>query len=104
MLDQHIAAFVARGLRQRGVDVLTANEAERCGLSDADQLRLASRNGRVVVTFDPDYLTLAAGGINHAGVAYCRARKYRPSQLLHVLLALHGHLDREDMANHVEFL
>ena len=35
-LDQHIASLVANGLRQRGVDVLTADEADRCGLPDAD--------------------------------------------------------------------
>jgi hypothetical protein len=37
-LDQHIPSAVAQGLRRRGVDILTTQEADRCGYSDLDQL------------------------------------------------------------------
>ncbi len=48
--DEHIARAVIRGLRQRGVDVLTVPEAEMMGASDEAHLALASSQGRVVFT------------------------------------------------------
>jgi hypothetical protein len=42
-LDQHIYGAVAHGLRQRGFDVLTAQDAGRCGLPDPDQLAFGRR-------------------------------------------------------------
>jgi predicted nuclease of predicted toxin-antitoxin system len=102
--DQHIPGAVAVGLRQRGVDVLTAQEAGRCGLPDPDQLTWATAEDRVVVTFDSDYLALNASGLSHAGIAWCPATKYSIGQLVHVLLLVHGVLERDDMRNHVEHL
>jgi predicted nuclease of predicted toxin-antitoxin system len=68
-MDQHYPASVTEGLRRRGVDVLTAQEAERCGLPDPEQLAFATVGDRVMVTFDSDYLALQRSGISHAGVA-----------------------------------
>jgi len=103
-LDQHIPVAVARGLRRRGVDVLTAQEAERCSLSDEEQLLLAQADGRVLVTFDDDFLSLAASGIRHAGIAFCTAAKYSIGELIYALLLLHAVLSPADMRNHIEFL
>jgi predicted nuclease of predicted toxin-antitoxin system len=102
--DQHIPAAVANALRQRGVDVLTAQDAARCGLPDTEQLVFATSQERVVVTFDTDYLALDASGLQHAGIAWCPATKYSIGQLIQALLVLHGVLDRAAMLNHVEYL
>lgn len=102
--DEHIASLVMRGLRQRGIDVLTADEAGRSGLPDPDQFKFATTEERVIVTFDADYLQLAATTEGHFGIAYCHATKYSASQLLQLLIVLHGVMDREEMRNHVEFL
>ncbi len=103
-LDEHVATLVARGLRQRGADVLTIGEAGRSGMPDPDQLRFAAAQQRVVVTFDADYLQLATSGAEHYGVAYCHPTKYSPAQLLQILIVLFGVMDREERRNHVEFL
>jgi predicted nuclease of predicted toxin-antitoxin system len=84
--------------------VLTAQYAGRCGLTDAQQLQLASADQRVMVTFDSDFLALDATGIQHAGIAWCQERKYTVGQLLHALLLVHSVLERDDMRNHVEYL
>jgi hypothetical protein len=102
--DQHIPAAVAQGLRQRGIDVLTAQDAGRCSVPDADQLQFALTEERVVVTFDPDFLALAVSGVPHAGIAWCLATKYTIGPLIYALLLVHGVLDRDDMRNHVEYL
>jgi hypothetical protein len=102
--DQHVPGAVTAGMRQHGVDVLTAQEAGRCGLPDADQLAFATAAGRVVVTFDTDYLALDSGGQQHAGIAWCPATKYSIGDLIRALLLMHGVLDSDDMRNHVEYL
>ena len=57
-LDEHIPKSVVEGLRRRGVDVFTVHEAGRSGDSDEKQLAFATREGRVLVTFDDDFLRL----------------------------------------------
>jgi hypothetical protein len=102
--DQHMQGAVLVGLRQQGVDVLTAQEAERCGLPDHDQLAFATAQQRVMVTFDTDYLALHRSGAQHAGIAWCPATKYRIGQLVQMLMLLHGVTDRESMRNSLEYL
>jgi len=102
--DQHIPFAVARGLRRRGVDVLTAHEADRCGLPDLDQLEYASELGRVLVTFDADFVILSARGIDHQGIAFCTASKHSIGELIYALLLVHDLLTLEDLINHIEFI
>ncbi len=102
--DQHIAPAVARGLRRRGVDVLTAQEASRRSLSEPDQLQFAAAEERAIMTCDQDYLALHASGVLHAGIVWCRATKYTIGQLIQLVFLLHQTTDRDRMRNHVEYL
>jgi hypothetical protein len=102
--DQHIPAAVAQGLRQRGIEVLTAQDAGRCGSPDPQQLQFALAEDRMLVTFDTDYLALAAAGAAHAGIAYCHPTKYSVGQPLSILVVLHGVFNRDEVRNHVEYL
>ena len=102
--DQHIPGAVARGLRRRGVEVLTAQEAGRCGNIDWEQLEFAYENEYVVVSFDSDFLALVASGVPHNGVAFCPATKYTIGELIYALLLVSDVLDMSDMRNHIEFL
>lgn len=102
--DQHMWATLAQGLRAHGVDVLTAQDAGRCGLPDPDQLAFATAEDRVVMTFDSDYVALHNAGTPHAGIAWCVERKYKVGDLLKALLLIHGVLDRDDMRNRLEYL
>ena|SRR5438093_565388 len=87
-----------------GINVLTAQEAGRCGLADTDQLKFATANERVMVTFDPDFLALHSSGMQHAGIAWSHMLKYSIGQLIFMLVLLHAVLDRHDMKNRVEYL
>jgi predicted nuclease of predicted toxin-antitoxin system len=102
--DQHVAGAVVRGLRRRGVDVLTAHEAGRCGIPDPEQLQFATENERVVMTFDPDYLALHRSGVQHAGIAWCPATQYTIGELVQLLYLLYMVTDRDAMRNHVEYI
>lgn len=103
-MDQHIPAAVSNGLVRHGINVLTSQDAGRCGLPDADQLAFATSEHRVMVTFDSDYLALHGSGITHGGIAWCPAQKHSIGQLIQALLLVHGVLDRDSMCNHVECL
>lgn len=103
-LDEHYPYPVSQGLRRHGVDVLTTQEAGRCGSPDVDQLAFAAGNGSVMVSFDPDYLALHKSGVPHAGIAWCQEQKHTVGQLIQALLLLHGVLDSDSMRNHVEYL
>lgn len=103
-MDQHFPGPVSRALARHGIDVLTAQEAGRCGLDDPDQLAFAAADGRVTVTFDTDYLALHYAGNQHAGIAWCEEQKYRVGELFHLLLTLHGVFTSDEMKNHIEYL
>ena len=49
-LDEDVDVALASALRQRGIDVLTTQEAGHLGLPDADQLRFAAQAGRAFFT------------------------------------------------------
>lgn len=102
--DQNMTAAVAVGLRVRGIEVLTAQDAGRCGLSDPDQLAFATAAGRVLVTFDPDYLSLHATGAAHTGIVWTPSEKHSIGQLISELELLHGVYTADDMINRLEYL
>ena len=99
---------VARGLRRRGVDVITAAELRRKALTDTEQLEFAQRSGRVIYTTDRHFLALVAAwlqeGIDFPGVAYHPPAALTKGQAIQALLLLHEAYDPADMTNRVEFL
>ena len=102
--DQHVPAAVPRALHRRGVDVLTTQQTSRCGESDTVELEFATAQARIMVTFDDDFLRLAASGIHHYGIAFCSVKRYTISELIYSLLILHSVLAPDDMIDHVEFI
>lgn len=101
--DEHIHSAVAGGLRRRGVDVLTVQEAGRSGFSDREQLAFALTEQRVMVTMDSDFLTLAVEDISHAGIGYANPRT-TIGDLIRALMLLSDVLTPAEMADHVEYL
>lgn len=101
--DEHIPSAVIRGLRQRGVDIVSVADAALMGAADIAHVRFARSEHRVIVTQDDDFLRLAAGGESHAGIVYA-PQHTSVSALIHGLLLIHRVLDAEEMFGHVEFL
>ena len=101
--DEHIAGAVVHGLRQRGVDVVTAAEAGLLQAPDDRLLSYARTEGRVMVTQDFDFLVLDSAGNDHAGIAF--ARQGTPvRRILHGLMLIHHVLSADEMIRHVEYL
>jgi hypothetical protein len=88
----------------RGIDVITAQEAGRCGFHDSKQLDFSTQEGRVIVTFDSDYRVLRSSGISHAGIAWAPVQKYSIGGVLAALILLHAVYSADDMLNQLEYL
>ncbi len=72
-LDENLSPVIARLLRDRGVDAISAHEAGRHQADDRAQLIFATGEDRVIVTADVgDFLVLSsraiAANIQHAGI------------------------------------
>lgn len=101
--DEHVQTSVVKGLRLRGVDVLTTQQAGMLGASDEDHLALAASHGMVIFTQDDDFLRLHTRGINHTGIVYAR-QQMSVSDIIRGLISIYQVLNACDMQNHVEFL
>jgi predicted nuclease of predicted toxin-antitoxin system len=103
-VDEHISKSIVRGLRQRGVEVLTLSEAKMVGAEDEDHLIYALKGGYVVVTFDADFLRLHARGVKHAGIVYGQQEEARIGDVIRGLMLIYEILSAEDMMGKIEFL
>jgi predicted nuclease of predicted toxin-antitoxin system len=102
-MDECVAAAVADGLRRRGVDVLTVEDAGLLGASDAEHLDRARREGRVIFTQDDDFLRLHAAGEQHAGIVYA-PQQSGTGEIIRGLMLIHGVLEDHEMTDHLEYL
>ena len=59
LTDENVDPDVVAGLRRLGFDVLDVVESGRAGAGDVELLREATSRGRVVLTHDADFGTLA---------------------------------------------
>lgn len=103
-LDEHIPKAVAEGLRRRGIDVLTVQEAGRVGDPDRKHLAFAALKRRVLVTFDDDFLALDAAGATHSGIVFSQAGKRSVGELIESLVLIANVIEPEEMKNHIEFI
>ena len=72
--------------------------------SDIDQLSYSTREGRVLVTVDDDFLQLANTGVFHAGIVFCTARRRSIGSLAQSLIALERRTATSGMNNAIEFV
>jgi predicted nuclease of predicted toxin-antitoxin system len=101
--DEHVSQAVVRGLRRRGVDVVTAVDAGMLSAPDPEHLARAHAGGRVVFTQDRDFLRLHAEAAQHSGIVY--ARQGTPvGEIIQGLVLIYEVLDPEEMRDHREFL
>lgn len=103
LTDEHVPSAVAKGLSARGVDVITAGQAGTLHKPDAWVLTHAREQGRILITYDPDFLRLHREGVTHAGIVYGTA-DMSIGLVIGGALLIAEVLDVNEMINHVEFL
>ena len=102
-MDENVPSAVTHGLRLRGVEVVTTQDAGLIGASDEAQLNLAASQDRVLFSQDADFLGLHQQGLAHAGLAYA-PQWMSIGDLVRGLLLIHDVLTPEEMRGRVEFL
>lgn len=102
-LDENVDHAVARGLRLRGIDATTSTDAALIGATDEEQLAHAHREGRVLITHDPDLLALHATQMEHSGIVFCPQDARPIGTLVQHLCLIHDCLTPDEMRGQVEF-
>jgi hypothetical protein len=95
---------IANGLRRRGIEVTTTTDAGLLGADDDAHIEFALRQGRVIVTNDPDFLDFANQSTDHAGIAYCPRSARSIGNIIRYLCLMSDCLEPADMAGKIEFL
>ncbi|MFA6544441.1 MAG: DUF5615 family PIN-like protein [Limisphaerales bacterium] len=106
--DQHVPSAIARSLRLRGVEVLTAYEDGADEFEDEAVLARATALGRVLFTQDEDLLAIAhrhqAEALPFSGVVYAHQLCVSVGRCVTDLELIANASSSAEMANHVEFL
>lgn len=69
-LDENMQVAIADQLKRRGIDVVTVRDLNLLGDTDINHLKRAAEMGRVLCTYDGDYVELATSGMSHAGIVF----------------------------------
>jgi hypothetical protein len=107
-MDHHVHAAITAGLRQRGVDVLTASQDGTADLDDELVLGRATTLDRVLFSQDRDFLVLAhqwhQTGKDFAGLVYGHQLALTIGQAITDLHLIAMASDPADMRNRIEFI
>jgi hypothetical protein len=100
---------LVRGLRSRGVDVITAADAHMIGRTDQEHLTFARDHRRALYSFNiGDFHEIHSAwivdGHSHAGIILAQQKRYTVGDQIRRLLRLVGSLTSEAMNNREEFL
>lgn len=72
--DEHVHEGIVVGLRRRGMDVVTVQDLGLEGTDDEDLLLIATRETRLMLTSDKDFLRIHTKWLraakDHTGIAY----------------------------------
>ncbi len=106
--DQHVPATVARGLRLRGVDLITAFEDGNAALDDESLQERSTSLRRTLVTQDEDFLAIASAWLaevrEFAGIVYAHQLRIGIGRFISDLELIAKTCEPPQMQNHVEHL
>jgi len=99
---------LARELRARGADVITAPEVGTLGKTDEEQLKWSASNGRALYSFNRAHFyslhtVWLKGNRSHSGIILSR-QGLSVGEQMRRLLRLLASLTAEEMHNRIEFL
>jgi hypothetical protein len=103
-LDENLPTDIAQQLQARQIDTVTVRDLGLLGDEDVNHLQRATELGRVLCTYDTDFLRLAAAGVNHAGIVFGQGDKHHIGAWVKFLELMHGVYTPEEMQNRVEYL
>ncbi|PZO57648.1 MAG: hypothetical protein DCF15_06570 [Phormidesmis priestleyi] len=103
-MDENVGNAVTKGMRRRGVDVITTSEANMIGASDEEQLAFALSQNRVIFTQDDDFLRLHQATEHHAGIVYCYKGSRSTGEIIQALYLIWECISPDEIMAQVEFI
>lgn len=100
---------VVRGLRARGIDVLTTSDAGRGGTADYEQLAFAAAEDRTLYSFNVgDFARLhrqyLERGLRHSGIVVIPDQRCSAGEKIRRVALFVQSFTAEDMVNRMEYL
>ncbi len=107
--EDTMSRSLMKGLRARGIDVISVSDEDTVGLDDAAQLELATKLNRVLCTSNTgDFYQLHTEyleqGKIHAGIIFVSQQRYSIGEQIRRLLNLISKKSAEEIQCQVEFL
>jgi predicted nuclease of predicted toxin-antitoxin system len=107
-MDHQVRGQITRGLRQRGIDLITAFENGRSELDDDALIDRATALGRIFVSQDQDVLRIGRrrqrAGENFIGIAFIELEHIDIGKVVEYLELVAHVMPADEMRNHVEYV
>lgn len=102
--DENVELAVSEQLLASGLDVVSAHSLKQLGDDDRNHLERATEMGRVLCTYDIDFLRHASQGAKHSGIIFASRQKASIGGWVRELRALYTRLSAEDVVGQVIYL
>ncbi len=102
--DEGVQVSIAEQMRRLGIDAVTVRDLRLLGETDIQHLRRATEMGRVLCTYDTDFLRLHAQGHEHAGIIFGIQNQASVGDWVRALELICQVMTAADMVNHIEYL
>lgn len=103
-LDENLPVEIARQLRRRGIEVVTARDLGLLGATDQQHLTRAIEMRCVLCTNDSDFLHLASEGVEHHGLVFGQQDTHYVGDWVNWLTLMHAVYTAGELQNRIEFL
>ena len=103
-LDACVQVVIAKQLRRDGIEAVTARDLKKLDDNDPSHLQRATEQGRVLVTYDRDFVEMAQQGVEHTGIVFVPTRYRNIGVVVKELRKFKVRYNRNDVANLVWFL
>ena len=104
LLDENVPHAIARGLRNRNVEVATATDAGIMSVEDEIIAEFAREEGYVIFTQDDDFLRIHSLMPDHGGFVYAKQGTRSLGEIIRYLELMSQVLEPGDMKGQVEYL
>jgi predicted nuclease of predicted toxin-antitoxin system len=103
--DESVNAAIVKGLKRRGVNIWSARDVGRLGLSDEEQFEYAINEKAAIFTHDDDFLSLAIESEReHYGIIYVHQQHVSIGDCIRRLKTIVETKSSDEMRNQIQFL
>ncbi|MCK4482238.1 DUF5615 family PIN-like protein [Candidatus Bathyarchaeota archaeon] len=101
--DESVNVAIVEGLKRRGVETFSPKDINKLGLTDEQQIEVATQNRAVIFTHDVDFLRIASQK-EHPGIIYVHQQKLSVGECIRRLKTIVETKSPQEMRNRIIFL